>query len=60
MLSSVTAVSAPSLVTGVVSLLKDKLLALELRVLITQPAKTQAGREKKREGTRTRENRASG
>lgn len=36
-LGSVAAVSAPGLVAGVVSLLQDKLLSLELWVLITHP-----------------------
>lgn len=38
-LGSVAAVSAPGLVAGVVSLLQDKLLSLELWVLITHPAR---------------------
>ena len=38
MLGPVAAVSAPGLVAGVVSLLQDELLALELRVLIAHPA----------------------
>lgn len=48
-LGSVAAVSAPGLVARVVSLLQDKLLSLELGVLITHPAadKTQGGRKDK-------------
>lgn len=38
-LSSVAAVSTPGLVARVVSLLQDKLLSLELWVLITHPAR---------------------
>lgn len=38
MLGSVAAISAPGLVARIVSLLQDKLLSLELRVLITHPA----------------------
>ena len=37
-LGSVAAVSAPSLVARVVSLLQDELLSLELGVLVTHPA----------------------
>lgn len=40
-LGSVAAVSTPGLVARVVSLLQDKLLPLELRVLITHPARKQ-------------------
>lgn len=39
MLGSVAAVSTPGLVARVVSLLQDKLLSLELWVLITHPAR---------------------
>lgn len=39
MLGSVAAVSAPGLVARVVTLLQDELLALELRVLVTHPAR---------------------
>lgn len=38
-LGSVAAVSTPGLVAGVVSLLQNKLLSLELWVLITHPAR---------------------
>lgn len=38
-LGSVAAVSTPGLVARVVSLLQDKLLSLELWVLITHPAR---------------------
>lgn len=49
-LGSVAAVSAPGLVARVVSLLQDKLLSLELGVLITHPAaeKTQGGGRQRR------------
>ena len=40
-LGSVAAVAAPGLVAGIISLLQDELLALELRVLITHPATPQ-------------------
>lgn len=40
-LGSVAAVSTPGLVARVVSLLQDKLLSLELWVLITHPARRQ-------------------
>lgn len=39
MLSAVAAVATPGLVTGIVSLLQNKLLALILRILITHPAR---------------------
>lgn len=48
-LGSVAAVSTPGLVARVVSLLQDKLLSLELWVLITHPArwwKDVVGRDK--------------
>lgn len=52
-LGSVAAVSAPGLVAGVVSLLQDKLLSLELWVLVTHPARQEergrGGRSKKKE-----------
>lgn len=38
MLCSVAAVATPGLVTGIVSFLQDKLLALELRILVPDPA----------------------
>lgn len=41
MLCSVTAVATPGLVTGIVSFLQDKLLALELRILVPHPAERQ-------------------
>lgn len=43
-LGSVAAVAAPGLVARVVSLLQDKLLALELGVLITNPTEGQRQR----------------
>lgn len=49
-LSSVAAVSTPGFVARVVSLLQDKLLSLELWVLITHPAGQGKGVEKR--GTR--------
>lgn len=55
-LGSVAAVSTPGLVARVVSLLQDKLLSLELWVLITHPTrqwKDTEGRDK--EGKRKRE-----
>ena len=51
MLGPVAAVSAPGLIAGVVSLLQDELLALELRVLIAHPA----GGEEERGGAVKRE-----
>lgn len=50
-LGSVAAVSTPGLVARVVSLLQDKLLSLELGVLITHPAadKTQGGGERRKD-----------
>ena len=52
MLSPVAAVSTPGLVAGVVSLLQDELLALELRVLIAHPAREgeRGGERRRREG----------
>lgn len=49
-LGSVAAVSAPGLIARVVSLLQDKLLSLELWVLITHPTKRKEEEKRKKEG----------
>ena len=46
-LGSVAAVSTPGLVAGVVSLLQDKLLSLELGVLITHPTRQRKDAEER-------------
>lgn len=52
-LGSVAAVSTPGLVARVVSLLQDKLLSLELWVLITHPTRQWKGEaERDKEGER--------
>lgn len=55
MLGSVAAVSAPGLVTRIVSLLQDELLSLELWVLITHPAVQRDGAEENNSRGRLRE-----
>ncbi len=55
-LGSVAAVSAPGLVARVVSLLQDKLLSLELWVLITHPTRQWKDAERRdKEGKRVKE-----